>query len=234
MEEMRMSDERADWILDAAGELLVSWGYRRVTIEDVARRAGIGKGTVYLHFNTKEVLFLTVLMRAQARITERFLAAFEADPSHALPSELSRLVYLWVHEDPIIHVIMTGDPETLGTLVRSGADQLGSLVKARWRLMADYFAIMREHGVVRDDLEPGACLYAFASILTGFVSVDAYGADTDVPLEARAEALVHVIRSSFEAPGAAGRVSAAAPQVAELYRTMRDLLVEEIDRRKLT
>src|SRR5699024_2081534 len=46
--------ERADRILEAAGLLLVSWGHRKVTIEDVARRAGVGKGTVYLHFPTKD------------------------------------------------------------------------------------------------------------------------------------------------------------------------------------
>ncbi|MGW2198666.1 helix-turn-helix domain-containing protein, partial [Streptosporangium sp. NPDC001682] len=40
---------RADRILDAAAELLVRLGYRKVTIDDIARLAGIGKGTVYLH-----------------------------------------------------------------------------------------------------------------------------------------------------------------------------------------
>jgi AcrR family transcriptional regulator len=54
-------------VLDAAADLLVRWGYHRVTVEDVARHAGIGKGTVYLHFRTKEALFLTVLLRSQHR-----------------------------------------------------------------------------------------------------------------------------------------------------------------------
>jgi AcrR family transcriptional regulator len=43
------TSDRADRILDAAGDLLLRLGYRKVTIEDVAQRAGIGKGTVYLH-----------------------------------------------------------------------------------------------------------------------------------------------------------------------------------------
>ena len=57
------SGGRLDRVLDAAADLLVRWGYQRVTIDDVARHAGIGKGTVYLHFRTKEALFLTVLLR---------------------------------------------------------------------------------------------------------------------------------------------------------------------------
>ncbi|GGK97563.1 TetR family transcriptional regulator [Sphaerisporangium melleum] len=228
-----MSDERADWILDAAGELLVAWGYRRVTIEDVARRAGIGKGTVYLHFKTKEMLFLTVVMREQVRLIDRFVAAFGADPSLALPSQLARLAYLWVHEDPIIHVIVTGDPETLGALVRSGADQLGPLMKTRRRTIAGYFAVMREHGVVRDDLAPEALLHAYTAILTGFLTVDPYHVDGEMPLEAKAELLAYTVRSSFEDPDAAGRVGRAVPQVIELYRNLRELLIEEISRRKL-
>lgn len=48
------SKDRADRILDAAASLLIRYRYRKVTDEDVARQAGIGKGTVYLHWRTKE------------------------------------------------------------------------------------------------------------------------------------------------------------------------------------
>ncbi|HEY0932927.1 MAG TPA: TetR family transcriptional regulator, partial [Trebonia sp.] len=41
-----MEHGRESRILDAAGDLLLAFGYRKVTIEDVARRAEIGKGTV--------------------------------------------------------------------------------------------------------------------------------------------------------------------------------------------
>src|SRR5699024_5978926 len=83
--------ERADRILEAAGLLLVSWGHRKVTIEDVARRAGVGKGTVYLHFPTKEVLFLVVIMRAQVDLGRALLADMAVRPEailHALTGPL--------------------------------------------------------------------------------------------------------------------------------------------------
>jgi len=41
------SDERTrreERLLDAATNLLVRWGYRKTTIDDVAREAGVGKG----------------------------------------------------------------------------------------------------------------------------------------------------------------------------------------------
>jgi hypothetical protein len=39
--------DRANRVLDTARELLLSWGYRRVTIDELSRRAGVGKGTIF-------------------------------------------------------------------------------------------------------------------------------------------------------------------------------------------
>src|SRR5688500_15379580 len=92
---------RAERLLDSAAELLLRWGYQRVTIDDVAKHAGIGKGTVYLHFRTKEALFLTVLLRAHRRILSGIVDRMEADPIELLPSRLVRGSYLDVAADPV-------------------------------------------------------------------------------------------------------------------------------------
>ncbi|HTD14730.1 MAG TPA: helix-turn-helix domain-containing protein, partial [Chthoniobacterales bacterium] len=54
---------RAHRILDAAAQLLERWGYSRVTIDDIAKQADVGKGTVYLHWPNREALFMAVLQR---------------------------------------------------------------------------------------------------------------------------------------------------------------------------
>lgn len=48
-----------DAILDATDRLLTRHGYKKMTIEDLAREAGIGKGSVYLHFSSKEEIALS-------------------------------------------------------------------------------------------------------------------------------------------------------------------------------
>src|ERR1044071_5478372 len=86
--------ERAERILATARELLLAWGYKRVTVDEIARRARIGKGTVYLHWKTKEVLF-TELLRHEFRDVLGFVAArIEQDPARALPDRLAREVFL--------------------------------------------------------------------------------------------------------------------------------------------
>ncbi len=49
-DERKLREER---LLDVATTLLVRWGYRKTTIDDVAREAGVGKGTIYLHWKDK-------------------------------------------------------------------------------------------------------------------------------------------------------------------------------------
>jgi AcrR family transcriptional regulator len=53
----RRPDERPDEILDAAQTVFGEVGFARAKIDDVARVAGVSKGTVYLYFDSKETLF---------------------------------------------------------------------------------------------------------------------------------------------------------------------------------
>lgn len=54
-------EERAASILEAAKAEFVERGFEAARIDDIARRAGIAKGTVYLHFPSKEALFLALV-----------------------------------------------------------------------------------------------------------------------------------------------------------------------------
>lgn len=60
-----------DAILDATDRLLARYGYRKMTVEDIAHEAGIGKGTIYLHFSSKEEVVLSHVDRIVDRLKER-------------------------------------------------------------------------------------------------------------------------------------------------------------------
>ncbi len=60
-----------DSILDATDRLLARYGYRKMTVEDIASEAGIGKGTIYLHFSSKEEVVLSHVDRIVDRLKER-------------------------------------------------------------------------------------------------------------------------------------------------------------------
>src|SRR6476469_10505011 len=58
-------------ILDATDRLLARYGFKKMTIDDLAREVGIGKGSVYLHFPSKEEIALSHIDRLVERLKER-------------------------------------------------------------------------------------------------------------------------------------------------------------------
>src|SRR5215471_4041913 len=66
-------ESRRAAILDAALRVFGQYGYRRASMDDIAREAGIGKGTIYLSFAGKDEVFQAL---SQA-LTERMLAGAE-------------------------------------------------------------------------------------------------------------------------------------------------------------
>jgi AcrR family transcriptional regulator len=68
MRQIARREDIRDLILDAVDVLLAKFGYSKMTMDDVARQVGIGKGTIYLHFPGKEELILSHIDRIAERI----------------------------------------------------------------------------------------------------------------------------------------------------------------------
>jgi AcrR family transcriptional regulator len=78
-------------ILDATDRLLARYGYRKMTVEDIAAEAGIGKGTIYLHFTSKEEVVLSHIDRIVERLNSRLREIAE---SHTAAAERLKLMLL--------------------------------------------------------------------------------------------------------------------------------------------
>jgi AcrR family transcriptional regulator len=57
-----------DAILDATDRLLAERGFKKMTIDDLADEVGIGKGSVYLHFDSKDEIALSHIDRIIERL----------------------------------------------------------------------------------------------------------------------------------------------------------------------
>ena len=71
MRAIAVREDISDLILDAADRLLARYGYKKMTMDDVAKEVGIGKGTIYLHFKSKEEIALARVDRIVDRLNER-------------------------------------------------------------------------------------------------------------------------------------------------------------------
>jgi AcrR family transcriptional regulator len=72
------AEERQAEILRAAAEIFTERGYRSADVQQVADRVGVGKGTVYRQFPTKEALFLATVEDAMKRLTTEVDTAVNA------------------------------------------------------------------------------------------------------------------------------------------------------------
>src|SRR5215470_16984562 len=62
-----------DAILDATDRLLARYGYKKMTIDDLAAEVGIGKGSVYLHFASKQEIALSHIDRIIERLKKNLI-----------------------------------------------------------------------------------------------------------------------------------------------------------------
>ncbi|MDH5709597.1 MAG: TetR/AcrR family transcriptional regulator [Hylemonella sp.] len=74
----RRKEARPGELLAAALDLFVEKGYAATRVEEVARRAGVSKGTLFLYFPTKEDLFKAVVRENLAGRFPEWVAEFDA------------------------------------------------------------------------------------------------------------------------------------------------------------
>ena len=79
-----------DAILDATDRLLARYGYKKMTIDDLAAEVGIGKGSVYLHFASKEEIALSHIDRIIERLMERLISI--AGSSENIDTRLRKMI----------------------------------------------------------------------------------------------------------------------------------------------
>src|SRR5215218_4951191 len=66
--------ERREAIIAAAMDEFIAQGFAATRLDDVAKRAGVAKGTIYLHFKDKEALFEELIRTAIVPLVNRLTA----------------------------------------------------------------------------------------------------------------------------------------------------------------
>jgi AcrR family transcriptional regulator len=86
------SAQRREAILEAALEEFSMRGFAAARLDDVARRAGVAKGTIYLHFRDKEMLFQELVRSELSPVVSTLELAQVSDlPLHAAADGLVKL-----------------------------------------------------------------------------------------------------------------------------------------------
>ena len=174
-EERSKREERADRILDAAAELMLRWGYNKTTIDDIARQAGVAKGTIYLHWKTREDLFTALMRREYIRVVEEIQQRIFNDPEGGTIQGITKHSMLATMKSPLMKAVLLRDTDLLGEwLSREFASATYSEQIAQSLGLIEFF---RSRGVVRDDIDVRRLAFMLDAITMGFLVIDQYMPD---------------------------------------------------------
>lgn len=90
----REREHRRDQILDAAIALIEEHGFEKTTMDEIADRAELSKGTLYLYYNDKATLYQAIKKRALKYLHEEFHHIIQEDSEGALLVKKMMLTFL--------------------------------------------------------------------------------------------------------------------------------------------
>jgi AcrR family transcriptional regulator len=96
---------RQEDILAAAFEVFAAHGYEATRIDEVARQAGIAKGTIYLYFRDKEQLFRAVVRGLVQKKFDAMAGSFQGTGEQLLRELLSRMYGQVVRNEKVRSIV---------------------------------------------------------------------------------------------------------------------------------
>jgi AcrR family transcriptional regulator len=179
-------------ILDAAARCIRRWGIRRVSMNDVAREAGLSRGSVYRYFPERDALVQAVLERNAAQNVAAALPAVRRRRSLAA-KVAEAAVFIRAHVDDELSLGLRGRPEEpeLATLRLARVESTMTHWIDFW---VPFLAEARENGEVRADLELREAAEWIMRILLSLTTVPSVVVDLDDPEQVRRFVAAHLVR----------------------------------------
>ncbi|MEU6798823.1 helix-turn-helix domain-containing protein [Nonomuraea wenchangensis] len=223
---------KAARILDSARELVTDHGVHKVTVSEIAAAAGVGKGTVYLYWPTKEDLILGLFARELLAFLDEIVARITADPAAVLPRHLAPLLIRTGLRSPLARRLATKDAQLLRLLTEQVSDR-DLFDRTRPSAMCEaVMPILRRHRLLRQDRPLADQSYAMHAMLTGFgiamSSPNSAPPSTGDPADVLADTVALVLEPTV-AP-AEQAIAAAAADAAAVFRQTRDAILDIIAR----
>ncbi|MFO7252225.1 MAG: helix-turn-helix domain-containing protein [Actinomycetes bacterium] len=193
--------DRANTILRHARELFLAKGYDATTMAEIARRAGISKGAVYLEFPSKEALLDALLARSVRELAAAVRARVAAAAAPVPLSALYRYAVDALLADELMLAWYTSDPGVLGSYVRGkGPARYGP----RMDWLAEHLAELRAAGLLRADVDTDAAATVLGVFAIGLIHASAtVGPLSPERLRSAAEAFAGLIAAGWETGGPA-------------------------------
>lgn len=181
--------DKADAILEAALDAFVARGFHGTTVPVIAERAGVGAGTIYRYFASKEAVVNELFRRHKAELARRMLDRFPMEaPARDQFRELWYRMVAFVEEQPKAFSFLE---------LHHHADYLDDRSRAMEQRMTDFGVSFIQRAQARHELKPISPLLLIGVVLGAFTGVVRKAWEYDFPLDA--ETWAHAEQCAWEA-----------------------------------
>jgi AcrR family transcriptional regulator len=157
--------EKQQLIFDAGKELFTDKGFKQTNIQEIAKIAGIGVGTFYNFFESKEQLFFEVFLSENRKLKETVVNSvdFDGEPATVAKAIVHKL-FAGMEENPILREWF--NPDIYSRLsTRLAKDESGTAYNDfSYTLFISLISGWQERGQIRSDIDPDLVLALFNSL----------------------------------------------------------------------
>jgi AcrR family transcriptional regulator len=146
-----MEREKKECILSAATQLFARFGFKKTSVDQIAKDAGVAKGTVYLAADTKEDLFYQAVHREVRAYTAEIAKLIDPRKSaDQLLAETTLAGLKYLEERPLVRDLIFGNHQLI---LPEWADRLDELRALGRQNLAEIIRLGMRQGVFRSDLD---------------------------------------------------------------------------------
>ena len=164
-----VTEFRCSEILDAARKVFAEKGFSGTTMEEIAERAGIAKGTLYLYFKSKRDIYMAALMQGLRTLNEDIRHKVEA--AEGIREKLrafieTRVQYFEQHRD--FFVIYHSEIGNLRVPAASGESEKNEMYLSQAQMLGEVLKAAAERGEIRG-VRPDATAFAVSDLTRGMI-----------------------------------------------------------------
>ncbi len=162
---IQIMENKQDRILNAAFEKFKKYGFLKTTVEEIARQAQVGKGTIYFYFKSKEDILLALVDREMAEGFTKIARAMSDEPE--ISAKLRKMLEVTVdyfHNNELVSKVMAMDQGFVLSVITKKNKELQQLSISWVKTLLDQG---KNEGVFRD-IDTEKVAYILDSLIRSF------------------------------------------------------------------
>lgn len=165
----KTNHEKRTEILESAAKLFSESGFERTTVDEIAAKANVGKGTIYLYFQNKEDIFLAIMEEGLAKLINLFKLITESGSFIQQMREIIMTHFKFIEDNQDFYKILLKEQVGLNLHHENTENNLTCLHQSLYELITNFIRKGMNEGYVK----PGP-LDSYVAAVSGMVSHTAF------------------------------------------------------------